>query len=50
MRYTKVDIWNDLSELQATQFKGKEWQKEIRIIMRKIDNERTKQKERKKQV
>jgi len=39
MSYTKIDIWNDLSELQATNFKGMEWQEEIRKIMKKIDKE-----------
>jgi hypothetical protein len=37
VKYTKMDIWNDLSELQATMFKGYEWQSEVREIMKKIE-------------
>jgi len=36
MSYTKTDIWNDLSELQATCWMDEEWQKEVRKIMKKI--------------
>ena len=37
MKYTIIDIWNDLSELQATCYLDKEWQKEVRKIMKRIE-------------
>ena len=36
MTYTKIEIWNALSELQATQISVEEKDKEIRKIMKKI--------------
>ena len=38
MKYTKTDIWNDLSELQATMYNDLQWQEDIRRIMKKIEN------------
>ena len=39
MTYTKIDIWNDLSQLQATCWTDGEWQKEVRKIMKKISKD-----------
>jgi len=39
MSYTKIDIWNDLSELQATCIRVEEKDKEIRKIMKRIGKE-----------
>jgi len=39
MSYTKLDIWIDLSELQATCIGIDEKNKEIRKIMKRIDRD-----------